>query len=132
MMNLRSLTEECITGHNRSVMLVGRSLAFVLLAMFVFAPCLGVCAGWRASAEARMACCAGKSADEASTVVAHLKVVERRLVASAAPALPALEPIALEIASDLAPELPTASVIESHDPLMADSERHILLSVFLI
>ena len=132
-MNGRSLTEDVHHMHNRRVMLVRRSLTFVLLGMLVLAPCLGVCAGWSASAEVRMACCAGKSADEADTCCASSEGRQNTdSSASAVPALPALVPIAPEIASVLAPELPAISVIESHDPLTADSERHILLSVFLI
>ena len=119
--------------HNRRVMLARRSLAFVLLGMLVLAPCLGVCAGWSASAEARMACCAGKSADEAHGCCASSEGRQNAdSTVPAGPALPAPEPIALQIASVLAPELRAATVIESHDPLTADSERHILFSVFLI
>ena len=80
-----------------------------------------------------MACCVGKSADEAKMCCASSEGRQNaESSAFATPALPALEPIALEIASLLAPALRAASVIESHDPLIADSERYILLSVFLI
>ena len=119
--------------HNRKVMFVRKSFAFVLLGMLMLTPCLGVCTGWSASAEARMACCVGKSADEAKMCCASSEGRQNAdSTASAIPALPALEPIALEIASVLAPELRAAAVIESHDPLTADSERYVLLSVFLI
>ena len=81
-----------------------------------------------------MACCVGKSADEAKMCCASSE--GRRNADSAGAltlvALPAPEPIALKIASALAPQLRAAFVIDSHDPLTADSERYVLLSVFLI
>ena len=110
-----------------------KSFAFVLLGMLILAPCFGVCTGWSASAEERMACCVGKAADEAKMCCASSEGRQNAdSTGSATPALPALEPVALEIASVLAPELRAADVIASHDPLTADSERYVLLSVFLI
>jgi hypothetical protein len=47
-------------------------------------------------------------------------------------ALAPLEPIALKIATALAPQLRAASVIDSHNPVTDDSARYVLLSVFLI
>lgn len=120
--------------HNRKVMSLRRNFAFVLLLALALTPCLGVCTGWSASAEARMACCIGKTADEAKMCCASSE--GRRNAdapgALALIALPAPEPIALKIASALAPQLRAAFVIDSHDPLTADSERYVLLSVFLI
>jgi hypothetical protein len=46
--------------------------------------------------------------------------------------LPAPEPIVSRMASALAPQLRAAFDLDSHDPLTADSERYVLLSVFLI
>ena len=120
--------------HNRKVVILRRTFAFVLLGALALAPCLGVCTGWNSSADARMACCASKSADEAKMCCASSEGRQNADPAGA-PALaafPAPEPIALKIASALAPQLRAASVIESHDPLMTDSERYVLLSVFLI
>ena len=97
------------------------------------APCLGVCTGWAASADAQMACCAGKAADEAKMCCAAGE--SRQNADSSAPlpvALPPVEPIALKIAAALAPQLRAASVIDSHDPVTDDSARYVLLSVFLI
>ena len=106
----------------------------IMLIVLALAPCLGVCTGWSASAEARMACCIGKAADEAKMCCASS---EGRRNADAPGtlalvALPAPEPIALKIASALAPQLRAAFVIDAHDPQTADSERYVLLSVFLI
>ena len=42
------------------------------------------------------------------------------------------EPIALKIATALAPRLRAEAVIDSHDPITGDSARYVLLSVFLI
>ena len=82
-----------------------------------------------------MACCIGKTAGEATMCCASSEG-RRNADASGAllafVALPAPEPIALKIASALAPQLRAAFVIDSHDPLTADSERYVLLSVFLI
>ena len=81
-----------------------------------------------------MACCAGKAADEAKMCCASSEGRQNGDApgSMAAVALPAPEPVALRVASALAPQLRAAFVIDSHDPLTADSERYILLSVFLI
>jgi hypothetical protein len=114
-------------------MVTRRFFAFAVLATLFVAPCSGICTGWSASSDARMACCAGKSADEAMACCASSESRQNAdSSASATPSLPALEPLILEIASTLAPELRAASAIASHEPLTADSERHVLLSVFLI
>ena len=120
--------------HNRKVMSFQRTFAFVLLAALALAPCLGVCAGWTASADTRMACCIGKSADQAKMCCASSESGQNAdsAGAPALAALPAPEPIALKIASALIPQLRAASVIDSHDPLTAGSDRYVLLSVFLI
>ena len=120
--------------HNRKVVTLRRAFVFVLLGALALAPCLGVCTGWTASAEARMACCAGKSAEEAKMCCASSEGRQNAdsSGALALVALPAPEPIALKIATTLAPQLRAASVIDSHDPLIADSNRYVLLSIFLI
>ena len=120
--------------HNRRVMFLRRTFALLLLSALALAPCLGVCTGWSASAEARMACCAGKAADEATMCCASSEGRQNAGSpgALAVVALPALEPVALRIASVLPPQLRAAFVIEAHDPLTADSDRYVLLSVFLI
>jgi len=81
-----------------------------------------------------MACCIGKAVDEAKMCCASSEGRRNADAPSvlALVALPAPEPIALKIASALAPQLSAAFVIDSHDPLTADSERYVLLSVFLI
>ena len=120
--------------HNRKVVNLRRTFAFVLLLALALAPCWGVCSGWTASENARMACCVGKSSDEAKMCCASSEGRQNSDSpgALAVVALPAPEPIALKIASALATEQSAASVIDSHDPLTADSERYVLLSVFLI
>jgi hypothetical protein len=47
-------------------------------------------------------------------------------------ALAPLESITLKIATALAPRLRAEAVIDSHDPVIDDSARYVLLSVFLI
>jgi hypothetical protein len=120
--------------HNRKVVILQRVFGFVLLGAMALAPCMGVCAGWSPSADARMACCIGRAADEAKVCCASSE--DRRNAdapgALSLVALPAHEPVALKIASALAPQLRAALVIDSHDPLTADTERYVLLSVFLI
>jgi hypothetical protein len=120
--------------HNRKVVTLRRTFAFVLLGALALAPCLGVCTGWSASADARMACCAGKTSDEATMCCASSEGRQNADSpgALAMAALPAPEPVVLRIASALAPQLRAAFVIDSHDPLTADSDRYVLLSVFLI
>jgi hypothetical protein len=119
--------------HNRRVVILRRIFAVVVLSALTLAPCLGVCTGWTASADARMACCAGKSADEATMCCASSEGRQNADSSMAfAVALPAPEPVALGIASILAPERRASSIINSTDPLTADSERYVLLSVFLI
>jgi hypothetical protein len=90
-------------------MVLRRTFALLLLSTLAIAPCLGVCTGWSASAEVRMACCIGKAADEANMCCASS---EGRRSADAGGslalvALPAPEAIALKIASALAPQLPS-------------------------
>jgi hypothetical protein len=130
----RSFDSRLHHGHNRKVVSLRKVFAFVLLGALALVPCLGVCTGWTASADARMACCAGKTPDEAKMCCASSEGRQNAdsPVALAVVALPAPEPVALRIASALAPQLRAAFVIDAHDPLTADSERYVLLSVFLI
>ena len=120
--------------HNRKVMILRRTFALVLLGALSLAPCLGVCAGWMTSADARMACCVNKSANDAEMCCASTEGRQNAdsVTSLVIVALPPIEPIALKIASALAPQLRAASVIDSHDPVISDSARHVLLSVFLI
>ena len=108
--------------------------ALALLGAVLLGPCFGVCSGWKASADARMACCAGKSTDEAELCCASAEGRQNSesLAGLTTVGLPPLEPVALKIAAVLGPEPPATFVLDSHDPLTADCERHVLLSVFLI
>ena len=121
-------------SHNPIVSSVSRVFAAALLAAFVAAPCLGVCAGWGASDHARMACCAHKTQAEADTCCA-LGETQRNtdvlagLVAAALP-VPAVD-------ADRVESILTAAQIftpqwDSHDRIPSSSHRHVLLSVFLI
>lgn len=111
-----------------------RIAAFAVLAVLFAAPCSGVCTGWAASADARMACCIGKTADEATMCCASTEGRQNANPSGplAVAALPALKPVTLSIAAIV--PLPSAALIDldAHDPLTNDSERHVLLSVFLI
>jgi hypothetical protein len=110
-----------------------RIFALAVLPVLFAAPCAGVCTGWAASADERMACCVGKSAEEATMCCASAEGRQNAdWPAALVVALPASETIALKIASALAPEPRAVSVIKSHDPLATDSKRYVLLSVFLI
>ena len=114
-------------------MFLRRTFAVLLLSTLAMAPCLGVCTGWAASPDARMACCIGKAADEAKMCCAAGE--SRQNADSSAPlpvGLPPVEPIVLKIATTLAPQLRSASATDSHDPVIDDSARYVLLSVFLI
>jgi heme A synthase len=120
-------------AHNQRVKL-RRTFALVLLGALSLAPCLGVCGGWAAASEARMACCVGMSAEDAMTCCALSEDRQNTdaPIGVVIVALPALQPNTLHIASALAPELPAISAIDSHDAVPDDSSRHVLLSVFLI
>lgn len=108
--------------------------AVALLAAFLAAPCLSVCAGWNASDHARMACCVDKSQDEADSCCASGEGrqnadVPAGLVAAALP-VPAID-------ADQIQSILTASQIftphwDSHERIPSGSDRHVLLSVFLI
>jgi hypothetical protein len=110
-----------------------QGFAVILLAALLAAPCFSVCAGWAMSPNDRMACCAGKTQGEADGCCAsgegrqNAEVPGALLIA----ALPAPEPVALKTATVI--PLPHARFdLDLHDPHTSDSERHILLSVFLI
>ena len=109
-----------------------RALALAVLVVMVAAPCLGVCTGWSASGHERMACCVDKSQGETDACCAS----DESRQSDSTPvtilqALPALEPVTLKWASVVF-SAPAAFDLESHNPLTSGSERHVLLSVFLI
>lgn len=111
-----------------------RVFAVALLAALLIAPCLGVCAGWEASDHARMACCVGKSQDEADACCGSGEGRQNAeafggLVAAALP-VPAVD--ADQIESILsAPQIFTP-LWDSHARILSDTGRHVRLSVFLI
>lgn len=115
-------------------MTLRKTLAFVLLGAVALAPCLGVCAGWMASAHARMACCADKTADEATMCCASSEGRQNAesLTSLSVVAVPAIEPVAVKITSVPAPSTRNRSVLDAHAQLTDESARHVLLSVFLI
>lgn len=113
---------------------VSRVSAIILLASWLGAPCLGVCAGWSASHHSRMACCADKPQGEADACCASGEARQNTdvftgLVAAALPA-PAVDADRIESILT-APQIFTPHW-DSHDRVPADSDRHVLLSVFLI
>jgi len=128
------LTQCCITRTITRVMSLRRTFAFVLLAALALTPCLGVCEGWSASGDARMACCADKSANEAKMCCAASEGRQNADGATALTmaALAPFESITLKIATALVPRLRAEAVIDSHHPITDDSARYVLLSVFLI
>ena len=108
--------------------------ALAILTVLLVAPCSGVCHGWTSSNDARMACCAGKSAGDAEICCGSAEGRQNADPSGSTPvaALPPLDSIALKLASALAPQQPTASVIDARVPITNDTARHVLLSVFLI
>ena len=121
-------------SHNRRVSGVYRLFAVVLLAALLVAPCLNVCAGWSASDHARMACCVDKSQGEADSCCASGEGRQNAdvlagLMVAALP-VPALD-------ADQIESILTASQLftpqwDSHDRILSNSDRYVLLSVFLI
>lgn len=81
-----------------------------------------------------MACCAGKAADQAQMCCASAEGRQNAdFTAHVAPvALTPIEPLALKVATTLAPRLRAEAVIDSHNLITDDSARYVLLSVFLI
>jgi hypothetical protein len=115
-------------------MLGYRTSAVALLVAMLSAPCLGVCSGWMMSPHDRMACCADKSPDQATACCASGESRQNGDLfgglALAALSVPAVD--ASQVESIL-----TASQIftpqwDSHDRIPSGSDRHVLLSVFLI
>jgi hypothetical protein len=108
--------------------------ALALMATLLIAPCLGVCAGWAASHHDRMACCADKSQNEADACCASGEGRQNAdvLTGLAIGALPVPAVDANQFDSALAtPQLFTPHW-DSHDRIPSDSDRYVLLSVFLI
>lgn len=104
----------------------------VMLALLV-GPCLSACAGWDASRHARMACCADKSADEADACCASTEGRENSPTASTVAAFPVtLGPVPLACPVVATSLERTARDRHAGDPLTPTTERHVLLSVFLI
>ena len=109
-------------------------VALALVAALLAVPCLGVCAGWAASHHDRMACCADKHQDEADACCASTEGRQNSetVAGLVVVALPALQPIASAVASAVTVQRDVVNDLDSHDPLTSDTERHVLLSVFLI
>lgn len=113
-------------------MLIQRAVTLALVVVLSAMPCLGICSGWMPSAHERMACCADKAQDEADSCCASGEGRNSDAPSGFVPVVVAPEPVALELAAAVAAEPVTLRDLASHDPLTADSERHVLLSVFLI
>ena len=100
---------------------------------FLVGPCLSACAGWDASPHARMACCAHKAPEDADACCASAESRENSAAPSAVAAFPlALAPVPLPHQVITASLAGTELDRDTHHPLTPNTERHILLSVFLI
>ena len=110
-----------------------RVTSFAVVVAFLAGPCLSVCAGWDASPHARMACCAHKAADEADACCASAEGRENSPTPSPVAAFPvALEPVPFAWPIIAASPEPTQLDRDARHPLTPTTERHVLLSVFLI
>ncbi|HET9468052.1 MAG TPA: hypothetical protein VFO48_06570 [Vicinamibacterales bacterium] len=114
-------------------MSISRVTSVAVVLAFLVGPCLSVCAGWDASPHARMACCADKAPGDADACCASAEGRENGTAPSPVAAFPvALEPVALACPI-IAPSVERTELHrEVHHPLTPRTERHVLLSVFLI
>jgi hypothetical protein len=114
---------------------VHRLFAVAIIAAFLSAPCLNVCAGWSTSSHARMACCVDKAQNDADACCASGENQQQGsdpLGVFSTSALPAPAPVAFAIAAVVPAPSPVAFDIPSHTTQPSDSDRHVRLSVFLI
>jgi hypothetical protein len=117
-------------------MSVRSAAAATLLAVLTLVPCLNVCSGWMHSARQRMACCthAGGMQRQATAdaCCAHGERKNGEQMAPLSIAPPTLQPSIFSAESLTIPVHFASSLrFEIHEPI-ADSERYVLLSVFLI
>jgi hypothetical protein len=115
-----------------------RSIAgFVLLAL-VSVPCLGLCAGWQTSSHARMACCVESDGDQSQARVdACCATGETRqnadsFVAAFIPPLPITDTSGDFDLSVLTALQDFAFDADRANRIASETDRHLLLSVFLI
>ena len=115
-------------------MVLRKGFAIALVTALLAAPCVGVCAGWDTSGHARMACCVDKSQDDADACCAsgegrqNADVFGGLLLA----ALPIPSVDANEMESILTARQIFTPHWDSHERILSDTYRHVLLSVFLI
>jgi hypothetical protein len=111
-----------------------RTVAAALLTVTLAVPCAGLCSGWSTAGHERMACCVGKTQDEADTCCAAGDVREgaESFGWFSVSALPAPGRVESPCAFALVVAPYVSADLDSHDPLTTDSERHVRLSVFLI
>lgn len=116
-----------------AVVIVRPFVSVAVVVAFLIGPCLSVCAGWDASPHARMACCADKPADDADACCASAEGRKNSEAPSAVAAFPvALDPVPLaHSVMATCVERPEFDRDARH-PLTSTTERHALLSVFLI
>lgn len=116
-----------------TVVTFSRVTAFAVVVAFLAGPCLSVCAGWDASPHARMACCAHKAADDADACCASAEGRENSPAPSAVAAFPvALAPVPFAWPIIATSPEPTQLDRGARHPMTPTTERHVLLSVFLI
>jgi hypothetical protein len=115
------------------VVAVRRFLAVAIFVALVSAPCLSVCAGWSASAHARMACCADKAQNDADACCASGESRQGpHPFGALTAALPAPALVSFASAAVVAIPSPMLFDIATHTVLASDSDRYARLSVFLI
>lgn len=111
-----------------------RAFAVALLAALLTAPCVGVCAGWETTDHARMACCVGKSQDEADACCGSGE--GRKNAETFGGLLLAALPVPAVDADQIESILSAAQIFtphwDSHARILSDTDRHARLSVFLI
>ncbi len=132
---------DCLTYamHNRQVILRRGASAVMLFALLVL-PCLSLCSGWGGSAGMRMACCHGSaehgsqtSADACCALGEQRQNAESsRSLLSVAISVGDLTKVAIAFLSTALTLQGSRFDIGEHDYVSATSDRHLLLSVFLI
>jgi hypothetical protein len=107
-----------------------------MLLTLLAAPCLGLCAGWQTSAHARMACCTGSHEDESqASVDTCCATGEHRQNTDLFSGLPSSVLLPADNLLSVVPALlpnPHRFDADQRDRVASTTDRHLLLSVFLI
>ena len=135
--------------HHGSVLAVARAIAATLIAVLIAGP-VGLCAGWQATPEERMACCAegvacpmhkaerhqsdGKQAITQAEADSCCAAGEKDKGSASTKTSPIVSPAVVAEPTVLAPFV-MPRLLTRHDPATDRTlavPRHLLLSVFLI